>query len=232
MRTISSPNSRFSLSFILPSVPPPERRPFIAPLWRLFIASALAALLRLRFGGLAPPPLWRGRRYRAGGLPQPEKIFSADTMYKNAENKFSAPTVLYSNFHRLFKDISARGENFYLKKRKIFVRAALFAKNLPQIRLFAFNSPLSAFGRPFLSPKKTLRPPLAGRALFSAATAFPLRPCALFSFPSSASCGTVRGDGCCARCGSPATMPPRRWRRRRRWCRPTGPRARETYHSR
>lgn len=87
-------------------------------------------------------------------------------MYKNAENKFSARVLLYSNIHRLFKDISARGENFYLKKRKIFVRAALFAKNLPQSRLFAFNSPLSAFGRPFFPPKNIAPSPGGESAFF------------------------------------------------------------------
>ena len=201
-------------------------------------------------------------------------------MYKNAENKFSARVLLYSNIHRLFKDIFRPRRKFLSEKAKIFcpyrpfdkkpaaeppvcvqltllrlrapllppppnniepsprggraffVRTALFAKNLPQSPPVYVQIPFLRTRAPLLFPEKALRPPLAGRALFSAATAFPLRPCALFSFPSSASCGTVRGDGCCARCGSPATMPPRRWRRRRRWYRPTGPRARETYHSR
>ena len=62
--------------------------------------------------------------------------------------------------------MSARGENFYLKKRKFFVRTALFAKNPPQSRLFAFNSPFSAFGRPFFPPEKILRPPPCGESAF------------------------------------------------------------------
>lgn len=72
-------------------------------------------------------------------------------------------TAIFIDFSRIY---SARGENFYLKKRKIFVRAALFAKNLPQIRLFAFNSPFSAFGRPFFPPRKNIAPSPSGESAF------------------------------------------------------------------
>ena len=62
--------------------------------------------------------------------------------------------------------MSARGENFYLKKRKFFVRTALLTKNLPQIRLFAFNSPFSAFGRPFFPPENIAPSPCGESAFF------------------------------------------------------------------
>lgn len=72
-------------------------------------------------------------------------------------------TAIFIDFSRIY---SARGENFYLKKRKFFVRTALLTKNLPQIRLFAFNSPFSAFGRPFFPPENIAPSPGGESAFF------------------------------------------------------------------
>lgn len=72
-------------------------------------------------------------------------------------------TAIFIDFSRIY---SARGENFYLKKRKFFVRTALLTKNLPQIRLFAFNSPFSAFGRPFFPPENIAPSPCGESAFF------------------------------------------------------------------